>query len=107
MALKLNPFRMKYREANVWIFARQLDLPLQYAETVTEYLTDTKIPRYHIPEDHRKWSPLSCCILTYLSGYVDSDPYVIERGFLPFRTYEAVKEEESIQYLFYKDSKGG
>ena len=35
-----------YREINVWIFARQLDLPLQYAETVTEYLTGTKIPRY-------------------------------------------------------------
>ena len=97
---------MKYREANVWIIARRLGMPVGIAETLTEYLSGTKIPRglNNLPEN-RNWNPVTFCIEAHLSGNAESDPYVIERGFLPYRTYEVKEEGRRTRCLFYEITK--
>ena len=92
---------MKYREANVWIVARQLGLPFLVAEIMTEYLTGTKIQRnfdQYLPD-------IEMCISFHLSGKSDPDTYVVKHGFLPYRMYD-FEEGREARYLFCKDASG-
>ena len=94
---------MKYREANVWIFAhRQIGLPFLVAETVTHYLTGAKImlkPGHRLPI-----MGIDECIKSYLSGTVDKN--VIKHGLFPYRMYEYEAGRTGLRQLFCKHVNG-